>query len=381
MKITSIETLCLSRPHEPENQWITSTARSVKADCAIVVIHTDGDHHGIGEACAYGVPPLIREQMEWFSHELVGCDPEDPAIVPHPNGSNRTYDAAVGGVDSALWDLRGKASGKTVSQLLAEKPLERVRLYASSGCRYDWRERPEQLIDEALEYIADGFTAFKFRIGTHWDWDGVTPDRFLQLIEKLVAEVDGRMELILEGNMRLSEADALVIAAEIDRLGFIWFEEPIPASEIDGYARLNASVNMPISGGEGSTTLERFQPYLEKKAYSVVQPDAGLCGISECLRIGRTAHRWGVDLVPHNWHNGLMTMANAHLVAALPNPRFCELCMIQGPLQWEILKEKPVIRDGYLELPDRPGLGVELADDLEDRFPYIEGSYAVTDQR
>jgi L-alanine-DL-glutamate epimerase-like enolase superfamily enzyme len=381
MKITKIETLCLSRLHELERQWKTSTSRSIKADCAIVVIHTDDEHQGIGEACAYGVPSLIREQMEWFNHELIGCDPEDPAIAPHPNGLSRTHDAAVSGLDSALWDLRGKASGKTVSEMLTETPLEKVRLYASSGCRYDWRERPEQLIDEALEYIEEGFTAFKFRIGTHWAWDGVTPDRFLQIIEKLVSEVAGRMELILEGNMRLSEADALVIAKEIDRLGFTWFEEPIPAVEIDGYARINASVSMPVSGGEGFTTVELFQPYLEKKAYSIVQPDAGLCGISEGLRIGQAAHRYGIDLVPHNWHNGLMTMANAHLVAALPNPRFCELCMIQGPLQWEILEQKPVIRDGYLELPDRPGLGVDLAEDLEDRFPYIEGSYAVVVQR
>jgi L-alanine-DL-glutamate epimerase-like enolase superfamily enzyme len=71
-----------------------------------------------------------------------------------------------------------------------------------------------------------------------------------------------------------------------------------------------------------------------------------------------------------------MAMANGHLVAALPNPRVLELCMIQGPLTWEILKEKPAIKDGYLIFPDAPGLGVELADNLEEKFPYIEGNYA-----
>ena len=86
-------------------------------------------------------------------------------------------------------------------------------------------------------------------------------------------------------------------------------------------------------------------------------------------------------MCPHNWHNGLMLMANAHLVAALPEPKVLEQCMIQGPLQWEILREKPVIQDGYLELPDTPGLGVDIADDLEERFPYIEGSYGVRVER
>jgi len=95
------------------------------------------------------------------------------------------------------------------------------------------------------------------------------------------------------------------------------------------------------------------------------------------MRIGQAAYRHDIDLIPHSWHNGLMAMANAHLVAALPNPRFVELCMIQGPLQWAILAEKPTIKDGWLVLPDQPGLGVELAKDLEERFPYIEGHYAV----
>jgi len=360
---------------------MTAGYRATKADCAIVVIDTDEGLQGIGEACAYGVPPLIREKVEWLSHALVACSPEDPIIQPHPNGQNRAHDAAVGGIDSALWDLRGKIAGKPTCELLTEAPLDRVRLYASSGCRYDWGERPEQLLEEAEEYLADGYTAYKFRIGTEWSWDGVTVSRFLDLVKELVEAVDGRMELILEGNQRLSEPDALEIAKEIDQMGFTWFEEPIPQKEIDGYARLNAAVGVPISGGEIFTTEEQFAPYLEQKAYSIVQPDAGLCGITEGLRIGRSAYRWEADLCPHNWHNGLMTMANAHLVAALPNPRVLELCQIQGPLQWEILKGKPVIRDGYLELPDRPGLGVDLADDLEQRFPYIEGSYGIVVER
>jgi L-alanine-DL-glutamate epimerase-like enolase superfamily enzyme len=138
---------------------------------------------------------------------------------------------------------------------------------------------------------------------------------------------------------------------------------------------------MPITGGETFTTLEEFRPYLERRAYDIVQQDAGLCGITEAMRIAQMADRYGVDVCPHSWHNGLMAMANAHLVAALPRPRVLELCMIQGPLQWGILAEKPAIEGGYLVLPDRPGLGVTLADDLEERFPYIEGHYGLQVRR
>lgn len=380
MKITKIETLCLSRLHERERQWITARYRTIKADCAIVVIHTDDGLQGIGEASAYGWPLLIREWVDWLAPTLVGKDPQDPGIWPHPNGLSRPYDAAVAGIDCALWDLKGKIAGKRTSELLAESPLERVRLYASSGCRYDWRDRPQQLVEEALEYIDQGYTAMKFRIGPNWEWDNITVDRFLGLVRELSQTVDGRMELMLDGNSRLSEEQALAIAKELDTLGFTWFEEPISNKGIEGvegYARLNAAVEMPITGGESLATLEQFRPYLEKKSYSIIQQDAGICGISEVMRIAEMGYQHGADTCPHSWHNGLMAMAHAHVVAALSKPRVVELCMIQGPLQWGILAEPPVIENGWLVLPDKPGLGVDLADDLEAKFPYIEGHYAV----
>lgn len=385
MKITKLETLCLSRMHEPERQWITSRYRTVKADCAIVVIHTDDGLVGIAEASAYGWPLLIRDWVDWLAPDLLGRDPRDLSIVPHPNGQGRAYDAAVAGIDGALWDLRGKLAGKRVADLLAEaagrEPLDRVRLYASSGCRYDWRDRPEQLIEEALDYLEQGFTAMKFRIGTEWSWDGVTVDRFLGLVRELVQEVDGRMDLMLDGNCRLTEEQTLALALELDRLGFAFFEEPMPRDLIAAHTRVAAAVAMPITGGEVFTTLAQFRPYLDARAYGIVQPDAALCGLTEAMRIAEMAHRYGVPTAPHSWHNGLMAMAHAHYVAALPQPLMLELCQIQGPLQWAILAEKPRIEEGHLVLPDKPGLGVELAEDLEERFPYIEGHYAVQVER
>lgn len=381
MKITKVETLCLSRPHELDRQWTTATVRIWKADCAIVVIHTDEGAQGIGEACAYGVPSLIREWVDWLSPELIGRNPKDQGIVPHPNGRSARHDCAVAGIDCALWDLRGKIEGRRVCDLLKPTAQHRVKLYASSGCRYDWRTNPEQLIEEVLGYRADGYEACKVRLGTHWAWDGVTVDRFLSLMRDLSSAVDGQMELMVDGNQRLTEDQALEVARELDRLGFTWFEEPIPQADIDGYARLNGAVDIPISGGEQFTTVEQFRPYLEKRAYDIVQPDMGWCGITEGMRIAAAADRFDVELVPHNWHNGLMTMANAHLVAALPRPLFCELCMIQGPLQWDIIADKPFIKHGWLELPDKPGLGVSLSKNLEERFPYIESGYSVSIER
>ena len=119
MKITDVTTLCLSRPHEPERQWATARSRTLKADCAIVIIQTDGGVQGIGEPCAYGVPPKIRDEVAQMAPDLVGRDPTDPRVAPRPVG-DRPHDTAVAGIDAALWDIRGKVEGKRVSELLTE---------------------------------------------------------------------------------------------------------------------------------------------------------------------------------------------------------------------------------------------------------------------
>lgn len=386
MKITKLNTLCLSRMHEPAIQWATGAFRVMKADCTIVIIETDAGIAGIAEACSYGGPEQIRKWVAYYAPLLTGCDPLDPSLPPAPHYKNSSHDCAVAGIDCALWDIRGKAAGKTVSQLLVENgtsprveaPINPVRLYASSGCRYEWGANERQLIEEALGYVDAGYTAMKLRIGTDWSWDGVTVDRFLGLMRELAQAVKatGKLfDLALDGNQRLTEAQAMVIAAELERLGFAWFEEPIPQTDVAGYARIAASVEMPITGGEQFTTAEQFRRHFEARAYDIVQPDMGWCGLSEGMRIVRMAEHYGVRVMPHNWHNGLMTMANAHFVAALPQPYMCELCMIQGPLQWAIVKEKPAIQDGYFHLPMQAGLGVELADNLEVTFPYLTGSW------
>ena len=155
---------------------------------------------------------------------------------------------------------------------------------------------------------------------------------------------------------------------------------------------------MPITGGEQYNTLEHFRPYLERRAYDIVQPDAGACGMTEASRIAEMAHRYGADVCPHSWHNGLMAMAHAHIVAALPHAssvpgntgvpsttgrvqNVVELCMIQGPLQWGMLAEQPVIDDGWLTLPDKPGFGVELAENVAEKYPYVEGHYGLVVER
>ena len=379
MKIADVSTTLLSRMHEPEWQWQINNFRAVKADAAIVTITTDQDVVGIGEASPYGYPTLIAEQVTKLAPEITGLDPQQALHLGlHPNGASLSYDCAVAAIDAALWDIRGKVEGKRVADLLkAEGALGSVRLYASGGCNYDWGNHPEALVEEVVGYQKEGFLACKVRIGTHWDWDNVTPARQIALLRDLRDAVGDDFELMLDGNCRLTEAEALAVGRGLDELHFTWFEEPIPKTDLAGYVRLNEAFDTPVTGGESWTTLEQFAPFLEVHAYSIAQPDVGTCGMTEAWRIVQAAARNGVDVCPHNWHNGLLTIIQANLVAALPHPHVLELCRHQGPLQWALLKDPPSIANGVLVLPSAPGYGVALATNLEEKYPYIEGDYRI----
>lgn len=383
MKITDIRTLCLSRPHEPEREWFSDAFRSYKADCPIVIIETDAGIQGISEPSSYGVPPRIRERVEAMKPDFLGRDPLEPGLVP-ANSGDQEQDIVNAGIELALWDIRGKVEDKSVAALLISQlggdPHERIRLYASAGVRYDWDHNPESVIDEAEDCVNQGFTAFKMRLGTHWGWSGVTVPRFLELLRRMTDRVGDRLELMLEGNCRFDEEQALAVGRALDEMGWTWLEEPLPKDQVDGYARLNAALDLPITGGESNSLLADFEPFFAKKAYSIAQLDVGITTMSQAIEIVHRAEECGVTVCPQNWHNGLLTMSNAHLVAALPNPTVLEVNISQGPLQWDILTQCP-LRDGYLEMPQKPGWGVELADDIEGRFPYIEGPWGVAVER
>ena len=382
MKITDIRTLCLSRPHEPERQWFSASFYVEKADCPIVIIDTDAGLQGIAEPSTYGDPPVIRQRLDALKPSLIGRDPLDPDLVSKSTG-DRSMHIVHAGLELALWDLRAKAQNKTVAELIVplitpdtpeRKPRTLFRIYASGGVQYDWDDRPTSVVDEARALADRGFTAYKMRLGTEWSWSGVTVAQMIDLLQEVTDAVGERMELMLEGNCRLDEAQAREIGHFLDEAGWTWFEEPLPKDQIDGYARLNAELHLPITGGESNSTLAEFEPFFAQKAYAKGQLDVGVCGIDEAIRIYHRAKEYGIELFIQNWHNGLLTISNAHFLAALPEEHVLEMFIGQGPLQWDILKDPPAT-EGYLALPDAPGWGVELADDLETRFPYIPGPW------
>lgn len=387
LKITDIRVTILSFELPKQKQWVTGTMVIWKTDSVLVEVITDKGIIGIGESSPYGGPEVIKKFIEEeIRPRLIGQNPFD---VEHLTcgwqTSQRGRQVAWAGVDAALWDIIGKAKNTPVYKLLAAggKPDPHIRMYASGGVEYAWYARPDDLIDEAVRHKEAGYTAFKFRIGTEWKNSGMTIDKYIPYVRRIRAAVGPRFDLMQESNMRLNVDECLQLAAVLKGLNFLWFEEPVNRSRegaIDAHLKIRETARpVRISGGETMGTRFEFKEWIDRDGYDIVQPDCNTTGITEAWHIARIAALRGKACCPHNWHGGLTTMMNAALVAAIPNHLLLELNQTFNPFKEELFKDPLVVRKGYMDLPDRPGFGMELragAAELARKYPYLPGSYA-----
>ena len=381
MKITDVKVTLMS--HElKEKSWVTATQLIWKSDAVLVEVFTDKGVVGIGESSPYGGPEFLKKTIEEsLKPALLGGNPFDVEHLTTAWLGPRPNYAAWAGIDAACWDIIGKAAGKPVYELLAagSPPQPHIRVYASGGVEYAWYDRPEALIEEALRYKEAGYTAFKFRIGTEWKNSGMTIAKYIPWIRKLREAVGPRMDLMQESNMRLTLDQCLELCPVLEELDFLWFEEPVRAYEagaLENHLRIRQALRkVKVSGGESRGTRFDFKEWIDRGAYDIVQPDCNVTGVTEAWHIARIAELKGLPCCPHNWHGGLTTMANAALVAAIPNHLVLELNQTFNPFKEEIFKDPLVVRNGYMDLPRKPGFGMELKPGIAAKFPYVPGSY------
>jgi L-alanine-DL-glutamate epimerase-like enolase superfamily enzyme len=377
IKIVKVENILLSRMHDPDKAWGTSNIRAVKADAHIVKVTTDNGLVGYGEICPYGGPTIIADWVNWFGRVMIGRSLSEAWRVARPRGVNWAHDGAIAGLDCAFWDILGQATGKTVAVLLGADPkVKEVDAYASGGVNYDWTKNPDVLIDEIVGYKNLNFTTTKIRLGTHWKFASMTPEKFLAHMKKLRAAVGPDFRLALDGNARLSLDEAKIVAKGLNDLDFIWFEDAIDITNIDGFKVLQkVAPNLTISGGEVMQSLDQYRPYFEQGALQMLHPDAGWMGLTEMKAVMEMAATYGISCDPHGWHNGALALAHAHIMAGAPLYGQVEINFAQGPLRDAILKDGLPAAAGKLALPQVPGLGIVLADNLENEFPYLDFNY------
>ena len=382
LTIRDVTVTLLSYELPREKQWLTASMVTWKTDAVLVRVYTDQGIVGIGESTPYNQPVEIKQFVEGVVRPaIIGKNPFDVELLACGWGDEYHKFGAMAGVDAAMWDIIGKAKNLPVYKLLAtdNEPNPHIRMYASGGVEYAWYKRPEDLIDEAVRHKEEGYTAFKFRIGTEWKNSGMTVEKYIPYVRKLRDAVGPKFDLMQEGNMRFTLEEALQLCPVLEELKFLWFEEPVSRFKpgaMDRYIQIvKAMPTVLVSGGETIEHRFDFKPWIDRDAYGIVQPDCNQVGVTEAWQIARLANLRQKHCCPHNWHGGLTTMANAALVAGIPNRFMLELNQTYNPLKEEIFKEPLVVKHGYMDLPNKPGFGVELIDDVEKKFPYLPGRY------
>ena len=384
MKITRFETFLVSHGFQNERGWWGDPCEMAWEGThfhgLILRVHTDAGITGLGEASPWWSIEEVERLLHGIEPRFIGQDPMNVRLLT-THTQDHLANRALSAIDVALWDIVGKLLGVPVYRLLAQDgdiQNEAIRTYASGGVHYRWPHRTDQLIEEALFHKERGFTAMKLRIGSPWEEAGTTLAQFEALLRRLRAAVGDEMELMLDANQRFKRLDDAIYVAElIDELGFEWFEDPVSHYGEEGvrnYRTLQERVkHVAISGGEGYHHLQGHQEHIRAKTFDIVHIDATFLGLTQAYRLARIYHDMGRPCIPHSWTHAIAHAANAHLVAAIPNRVVLETQQINNPLLTDLVDHPIPVDRGFVDVPERPGLGIALREDVVRAKPFLAG--------
>ena len=287
---------------------------------------------------------------------------------------------AIGGVDTALWDLRGKAEGKRVCELLGGTPRE-LRAYASS------MKRDITPADEAARFckLRDryGFDAFKFRVGAEAGHDvDEWPGRTEAIVPAVRRALGGGVALLVDGNSGFSAKRAIEVGRMLQDFGVSHFEEPVPYWELEETKAVRDALDLDVTGGEQDNWLPVWKQMIAMRAVDVVQPDVCyMGGIARTRRVARLAEAAGLPCTPHSANLTMVTLFTMHLLCAIPNAgKYLEFS-IEGPdyYPWQeglFVRSPYEVVDGKVRIPSEPGWGVEIHPDWLAHAAYLQSAAA-----
>jgi L-alanine-DL-glutamate epimerase-like enolase superfamily enzyme len=265
---------------------------------------------------------------------------------------------AMSGIEIALWDIAGKVAGKPVCELLGEVRRRRVPAYASTLMPQTAREAQRVAAAQAEA----GFGALKLG----WGPLGQDSDLDVELVAAARAGLGGDRELMIDIGMGWKDAaEAISRARRMEEYRPYWIEEPFWPDRYADYKALAEAVETPIAAGEEETTHWDFERLITEGGVDIVQPDVTRCGgIRECLRVEQVARRHGRRLVMHSWSTGIIKAASLHVTAVLEHAEYLEYCVQNTPLNEALVRERFPVRDGMVDVPAEPGLGITLDEEV-----------------
>ena len=348
-----------------------------------VKIETDEGLSGLGEAYpGEGVADLV---LSWLRPLLVDANPLDVEPLFHRmidraigHAAGGTMMAAIGGVEAALWDVSGQALDVPIYQLLGGKYRDRIRLYADVGRGSGGVDTPEAWGQRAREGVADGFGAIKFDINGAADEFRLDPvNRGLSLgeLEKMTAlvaavrdAVGGGIDVCIDCHSIYGVREAILLAQHLAPFDLMFLEDPVPPENIEAMGKVTAGAPMPICTGEFLHRRSGFQQLIMQQACDMLHVDvSGTGGLLEAKKIADLADLYYMPFAAHNVTSPVGLTAAAHVCAAVRNLHSMELPYHEDQIDWRwdlVRADEPLVQGGEFVVPQKPGLGIELNEDL-----------------
>ncbi len=340
----------------------------LKTGQIFVEAFTDGGVTGMGECSPTvniaALSAIIENQIKRIA---VGRSPFDTEIIwnkvyqdHYKHGHQGVMMFALAGVDIALWDVMGKALGVPCYMLMGGKVRDKVPIYASAMRMH---RSPTNEVKHLEKWVQRGFTAAKIHPYEFWAFDQGADDT-LDVVRAVREAFGPKLRLFVDMNHAYTVHRAIQVGRELEKLGVAMFEEPIAPEDYEGYARLCDALDVPVSAGEESCTRWQHRDLITYGKIDIIQPDVTKCGgLTEIRKIGTIASIFNKPVVTHNTQPTVCTAAHYHFWVSEPMCLYeqeynCEDHALRD--RYPLLKEPLSIENGYLRLPDKPGLGVEV---------------------
>ena len=367
MKITDVTAMILRLPE------VTSACDGTQDTC-LIRVDTDEGITGWGEvdSCPSVVKaivdaPLSHQICNGLRNTLVGADPLAIEVCTDlmeqaTNYYGRTAAGAhaKAGVNMALWDITGKACDRPVYQLLGGPFRRKFRAY----CSILFGDTPKETGELARRYADLGFTAIKFG----WGPMGQDEDTDIALVREARKGAGDEVDILIDAGQVWDWKTALERANRFLEHRPFWLEEPLHPEDVTGYGRLTAESPLPIAAAEADARYVEFERLVVEGGLDWIQPDPGRCGISVFVEAGKMACRHHRRVVNHSFKSGITIAASLHALSAVPNTEVFEFCMADSPLRHDLTNERFEINDGYVALPEGPGLGVTINDATVEKY-------------
>ena len=371
--ISKIETYVLKDTLEKSfffSQW----EYSERCICIVKITCSDGTY-GWGEG--YGPANILESGIEFLKAQVLGENPLHNEVIWNKM-YRKTLDfarrgvlvASMSAIDIAIWDIKGKLLNQSVGSLLGGVQRKYVIPYATGMYFTEKDNLTKDFEVEAKLYLEKGFKAIKMKVGL-----GISKD--VSNVKHLRSIIGYDIKLMIDSNHAYTYTEALELSKKLEKYEISWFEEPVSPEFYEQYAELRQKTTIPIAGGECEYLRFGFHQLLKNKSVDIIQPDICACGgLTEAKRIASLASTYGVDIVPHTWGSSIGIHVALHFISnleSLPGRMFSpdfllEFDQTENALREQLTFPKLEMKNGKIQVPSSPGLGLEVNEDELHKF-------------